>query len=191
MTGSAYLALKLVHIVSSSVYLAMFVLGPALKIASDRAREPRVAAFVQDLIWRTGPWVIGVSGFLVFASGYAMVRGFLGKIAENPFSLWGLIVLFLSLAVWYFGMRPLEAKLANLADQAREEGAEATSTAGASASTPESESETPGKTIDAPRSSAQASEDYRSASGSWLIANTVVLVLIGVAYWLMVFKPTG
>ncbi len=160
VTGAVYLTLKLVHIVAASVYLSMFVLGPIVKIASDRARDPAISAFIQDRLWRTSPWVVGISGFIVFSTGYAMVRGFLGKIAGNPFSLWGLIVLFVSLAVWYFAMRPLEAKMANMADENKDTGV-------------------------------GLGDDYRTASGSWLLANGVMVVLVLVANWLMVFKPTG
>jgi len=47
-----------------------------------------------------------------------------GRIAAAGWALWGLILMFVAIGVWWFGMRPLEHKMADLADAAVEGRAE-------------------------------------------------------------------
>lgn len=119
--ADAQTVLKLVHFVAVSFLLGGLGTQALWKLAADRSREPRRIADVHDTLLAVDRWVTGPSALVVFASGYVVIRilgGFGGSIAGAPWALWGLILLFLSLAIWYFGMRPTAHKLADLADDA-------------------------------------------------------------------------
>ncbi|HWH07733.1 MAG TPA: DUF2269 family protein, partial [Candidatus Thermoplasmatota archaeon] len=62
--------------------------------------------------------VVGPGALLTFVGGYAMVRFLGGRIAQHAFVLWGLILMFLALGLWYFGMRRLGDALADEAEAA-------------------------------------------------------------------------
>lgn len=115
-----YLTLKFLHVVASVILLGNFLGLAAWKMAADRSRNPATMAFVSDRIHRLDGPVPTWSGLLVFALGYAGVRGFGNSIANTPFAMWGLILMTLAGLVWYFGMRTLEARMADLAEEAVE-----------------------------------------------------------------------
>lgn len=114
----AYLALKYLHIVASVVLLGNFLALVAWKVAADRSRDVAAMAFTMDRIHRFDGLVTAVSGLLVFAFGYVGVRGFGTRIANAPFALWGLILMTVAGLIWYFGMRPLEVRMADLSEEA-------------------------------------------------------------------------
>src|SRR5207245_9850679 len=54
----------------------------------------------------------GPGALVTFAAGYSMIRLYGSRIAQQPVALWGLILMFAALALWYFGMRRLGDGLA-------------------------------------------------------------------------------
>lgn len=154
--------LKFFHIVSAMIFFGHLTLQAYWKVSTDRSRDVAAIAVMSDRLHRSAR-ITGGAAFLVFATGYPIIRAlglFGGRIATANFALWGLILMFLALALWYFAMRPLEAKMANLADHAREK-------------------------------KENLGVEYARASGVWLtllLANVAILVVI---VYLMVVKPFG
>lgn len=109
--GTLYLTLKLLHILGVVAFLGGLSLALYWKIAADRSGDPLFASRVHARIRKTDAHVTGPGALVTFAAGYAMVRGFGSRIGETPFALWGLILMFASLAVWYFVMRRLADQL--------------------------------------------------------------------------------
>lgn len=118
----AYLSLKYLHIIASVVLLGNFIALAGWKIAADRSRDAKAIAFTMDRIHRFDGVITATSGLLVFAFGYIGVRGFGVRIANAPFAMWGLILMTVAGLVWYFGMRPLEVRMADLAEDALSKG---------------------------------------------------------------------
>ncbi|HWG91102.1 MAG TPA: DUF2269 family protein [Candidatus Thermoplasmatota archaeon] len=118
--GLAYNFLKFVHVVAVIVLAGNFI-GLALwKLLADRSGKVASMAFVTDLLHRMDGAPTAFAGLATFAFGYVGVRGFGNTIANTPFALWGLILMTVAGLIWYFGMRPLEAKMADLAEDAVE-----------------------------------------------------------------------
>lgn len=111
-----YLPLRLLHILGAMLFLGGLVAALVWKLNADRSGDPAFAARVHKTLRKLdGAW-IGPSALLTFAAGYAMVRFLGGRIIHHPFVLWGLILLFASLGLWFFGMRHLGAKLGDEAE---------------------------------------------------------------------------
>ncbi|HEX2021572.1 MAG TPA: DUF2269 family protein [Candidatus Thermoplasmatota archaeon] len=106
-----YLTLKLLHLLGVVLYLGGLVVGAYWKATADRSGDPPHAARVHRRLRAMDKHLVGPGALLTFAAGYVMIRGFGSRIAERPFALWGLIVMFVSLAIWYFAMRRLADRL--------------------------------------------------------------------------------
>lgn len=102
-----YLALKLLHLLGVVAFLGGLALGLYWKLAADRSGDPLFAARVHARVRRMDKHVVGPGALATFAAGYLMIRAFGSRISERPFALWGLILMFASLGLWYFGMRRL------------------------------------------------------------------------------------
>lgn len=120
-TDAAYLALKSVHVLAASLFLGFWVFALWWKTSTDRTRDARAIAAMSDRLLAADRSFVGWLGLVTFASGYVIVRplGYYGgRIASAPFALYGLFLLFGSLALWYFALRPLEIRMADAADAA-------------------------------------------------------------------------
>ena len=106
-----YLTLKLLHILGVVAFLGGLVLALYWKVGADRSGDPLFASRVHARIRRADAHLVGPGALVTFAAGYLMVRAFGSRIAERPFALWGLILMFTALAFWYFGMRRLGDQL--------------------------------------------------------------------------------
>lgn len=111
-----YLPLRLLHILGAMLYLGGLVGALAWKLLADRSNDPAFAARVHRTMRKLDGIWIGPSALVTFAAGYAMVRFLGGRILQHMFVLWGLILLFLSLGLWFFGMRHTGASLADEAE---------------------------------------------------------------------------
>lgn len=116
--GGLYLTLKVLHLLGVVFFLGGLVTALYWKLAADRSADAGFAARVHRRIRKMDAHLIGPGALLTFVAGYAMVRGFGRRIGETPFALWGLILMFTALALWYFGMRRLGDKLADEAEAA-------------------------------------------------------------------------
>lgn len=113
-----YLPLRTVHLLGVVLFLGGLLMALLWKLAADRSGDPAFAARVHRTLRKMDGRVIGPGALLTFAGGYAMVRFLGGRIANHAFVLWGLILMFLALALWYFGMRRLGDGLAEEAEVA-------------------------------------------------------------------------
>lgn len=113
-----YLTLRLLHILGVVAFLGGLVLALYWKLSGDRSGDPLFASRVHKRLRRMDAHVIGPGALFTFAAGYIMVRGFGSRIAERPFALWGLILMFTALGFWFFGMRRLGDGLATEAEAA-------------------------------------------------------------------------
>lgn len=113
-----YLPLKTLHILGAIVFVGG--LGTALywKLSADRSSDPAFAARVHARLRKADAHLIGPGALVTFAAGYSMVRFLGGRIAQHGFVLWGLILMFLALALWYLGMRRLGDQLVVEAESA-------------------------------------------------------------------------
>lgn len=116
--GLVYPWLRLLHILSSTLLLGALATGLWWKLGADRMREPGFAARVHRRLRKMDDQIVGPMALTAFATGYIMVRFFGGRIAQHMFVLFGLILLFLALALWYLGMKRLGDKLATEAESA-------------------------------------------------------------------------
>ena len=114
--GTLYLTLKALHIFGVVLFLGGLAGALYWKLGADRAADAAFAARVHRRIRRMDAHFVGPGALVTFVAGYAMVRGFGSRIAERPFALWGLILMFTALGFWYFGMRRLGDKLAEEAE---------------------------------------------------------------------------
>lgn len=122
-THPLYLPLRLVHIVGVVLFLGGLVMALLWKLAADRSGDAAFASRVHRTLRKMDGRVIGPGALLTFAGGYAMVRFLGGRISHHAFVLWGLILMFLALALWYFGMRNVGERLADEAEAAAKNGA--------------------------------------------------------------------
>lgn len=113
-----YLPLRLVHLLGVVLFLGGLVAAVLWKLAADRSGDPAFAARVHKTLRKLDGRLIGVGALLTFAGGYSMVRFLGGRIAQHMFVLWGLILMFAALGLWYFGMRRVADALADEADAA-------------------------------------------------------------------------
>ena len=90
----------------------LFATSVFWKMSADRSNDPAFAARVHRRLRRADSRIVVPGALLTFAGGYSMIRLFGARIATQPVALWGLILMFAALAVWYFGMRPLATRLA-------------------------------------------------------------------------------
>lgn len=113
-----YLPLKALHILGAMLFVGG--LGTALywKLSADRSNDPSFAAGVHKRLRKADAHLIGPGAIVTFAAGYIMVRFLGGRIAQHGFVLWGLILMFLALALWYLGMRRLGDQLVVEAESA-------------------------------------------------------------------------
>lgn len=109
--GPLYLFLKVLHLVGWVGFLGGLVMALYWKVSADRSGDPAFVARVHDRIRKMDKHIIGPGAFATFAAGYLMVRGFGRRIGETPFALWGLILMFVALAIWFFPMRKLAESL--------------------------------------------------------------------------------
>lgn len=124
---TARLVLTFIHLVSVAFLLGGLGTQAIWKVSADRSRDARVIAAIHDKLVTVDRAVTGPAAFLTFATGYAVIRVlgyFGGSIGGAAWALWGLILMFLALAFWYFGLRPLELKMADAADAAASGGAQ-------------------------------------------------------------------
>ena len=120
--GALYLTLKVLHIFGVVFFLGGLVAALHWKLGADRSGDAGFAARVHRRIRKMDAHLVGPGALVTFAAGYAMVRGFGSRIAERPFALWGLILMFTALAFWYFGMRRVGDQLAEEAEAAHANG---------------------------------------------------------------------
>jgi uncharacterized membrane protein len=116
--SALYSALKALHILGVVFFLGGLVAQIHWKLGADRSGDAGFAAKVHRRIRRMDAHLVGPGALVTFAAGYAMVRGFGRRIGETPFALWGLILMFSALALWWFGMRRAGEKLAEEAEAA-------------------------------------------------------------------------
>jgi uncharacterized membrane protein len=103
----AYLPLRFLHILGAMLFLGGLVAALYWKLTADRSGDAAHAAKVHARLRRADRHLVGTGALLTFAAGYSMVRFLGGRISEHAFVLWGLIVMFAALALWYFPMRRL------------------------------------------------------------------------------------
>lgn len=121
--GLVYLTLKFLHIVASIVLLGNFLALAAWKRVADRSGDVSAMAFTTDRIHALDGRITAWSGLAVFAFGYIGIRYVAEvRIANAPFALWGLILMTVAGLLWYFGMRPMEVRMADLAENALAKG---------------------------------------------------------------------
>lgn len=101
------MTLKLLHLLGVVAFVGGLAMAIYWKLAGDRSNDPLFAARVHARIRRADAHVVGPGALVTFAAGYIMLRGFGERIAQHPFALWGLILMFTALGFWYFGMRRL------------------------------------------------------------------------------------
>lgn len=118
--GADCLTLFTVHLLGVALYLGGLLMALYWKLAADRTNDPAFVAGVHEKIRGADAVVVAPGALATFAAGYAMVRFFGHRIAETPFALWGLILMFLSLGLWYFGMRRIGDRLIDEARAARD-----------------------------------------------------------------------
>lgn len=106
-----YLPLRSLHVLGAMAFLGALVVSAWWKLRADRSGDPAFAARSHRQLRKLDGQVIGPAALVTFAAGYAMVRFLGGRIAQHAFVLIGLILLFLALALWYFGMRNLGERL--------------------------------------------------------------------------------
>lgn len=119
--ADAQTVLKFVHLLAVSFLLGGLGAQAAWKTVADRSRDAKRIADAHDSLLTVDRWITGPSALATFATGYAVIRvlgAFGGSIGGAAWALWGLILLFVSLAIWYFVLRPTGHKLADLADEA-------------------------------------------------------------------------
>lgn len=119
---STYTVLRVLHILGAMLFLGGLATGIFWKVGADRSNNAPFAARVHRRLRRADGWIIVPSAFVTFAAGYAMIRFFGSRIGAHPVALAGLILMFTALAAWYFGMRPLAAKLATEAEACEKNG---------------------------------------------------------------------
>lgn len=112
----AYLPLRLIHILGAMLFLGSIVASLYWKLTADRTGDASHAAKVHARLRRADRQLVATGAVATFAGGYAMVRFLGGRISEHAFVLWGLIVMFTALALWYFPMRRLGDALAREAE---------------------------------------------------------------------------
>lgn len=113
-----YLPLRLLHILGAIVFLGALFVALWWKLGADRSGDAAFAARTHRRLRAMDGQLVGPAALVTFAAGYAMVRLLGGRISNHAFVLWGLILLFLALGLWYFGMRNLGEKLAQDAESA-------------------------------------------------------------------------
>lgn len=113
-----YLPLRTVHLLGVVLFLGGLLTAMLWKLAADRTGDPAFAARVHRTLRKMDGRVIAPGALLTFAGGYAMVRFLGGRIAQHMFVLWGLILMFAALGLWYFGMRRVGDALADEAEAA-------------------------------------------------------------------------
>ena len=118
--GFGCLSLFTLHMLGVALFLGGLVAALFWKLAADRSGDPAFAAGVHERLRKMDGAVIGPGALVTFAAGYGMVRFFGHRIAETPFALWGLILMFLALGLWYFGMRRVGDSLVDEARAARD-----------------------------------------------------------------------
>lgn len=120
-----YPALKLVHILSATLLLGNWLTLALWKASADRGGDARTIAAICDRVFRIDRQLTGPVALVAFASGYVIIRPlgmFGGRMALNGWAIWGLFLFFFAILVWYFLLRPMEARMADLADHAAEKG---------------------------------------------------------------------
>lgn len=113
-----YLPLKTLHILGAILFVGGLGISLYWKLAADRSGDPSFAAGVHKRLRKMDGHLIGPGAALTFVAGYVMVRFLGGRIAQHGFVLWGLILMFLALALWYLGMRRLSDQLVVEAESA-------------------------------------------------------------------------
>lgn len=121
-SSALYLPLRTVHLLGVVLFLGGLVAALLWKLAADRSGDAAFAAKVHRTIRKLDGRVVGPGALLTFAGGYSMVRFLGGRISQHGFVLWGLILMFLALALWYFGMRRSGDDLADEAEAAAKGG---------------------------------------------------------------------
>jgi uncharacterized membrane protein len=114
---------RFLHILGVAFFLGGIGTQAAWKVFSDRSRSARDAAAVHDKLVRVDRLFTGPSALLIFVTGYVSHRILQEtRIAEAGWVFWGLVLMFIALGLWYFGMRPLELKMADAAEDAADRG---------------------------------------------------------------------
>lgn len=113
-----YLPLRLLHILGAMLFLGALSIALWWKLGADRAGDAGFAARTHRRLRAMDGQIVGPTALVTFAAGYAMVRFLGGRIAQHGFVLTGLILMFLALGLWYFGMRNLGVALAEMAESA-------------------------------------------------------------------------
>lgn len=113
---ATYTTLRVLHILGVVLFLGGLATGVFWKLSADRSNDPAFAARVHRRLRIADARIVGPGALVTFAAGYAMIRLYGSRIAEHAVALWGLILMFAALGLWYFGMRPLGNKLATEAE---------------------------------------------------------------------------
>ncbi|HVL47863.1 MAG TPA: DUF2269 family protein, partial [Candidatus Thermoplasmatota archaeon] len=161
-TTAAYLVLKSIHVIAASLFLGYWVFAAYWKVSTDRARDLRVIAATSDRLLRADRAFVLPTALVLFVTGYVIVRplGYYGgAIAEAPFALYGLFILFGIVALWYFAVKPVGVKLADIAD-------------GAVAS-----------------DAREPTPEYIASSATWLLLVALIVLATLVSAILMVWRP--
>jgi uncharacterized membrane protein len=111
-----FLPLRFVHIVGAMALLGALLCYLVLKVQADRSGDPGHASRTHRGFRRADDVLIAPAALAVFAGGYSIIRFLGSKIAEHWFAIWGLILFFVALGFWYFGVRRLNKRLAEEAD---------------------------------------------------------------------------
>lgn len=107
-----YATLKTLHIFGVILFLGGLLASLYWKLAADRLANAHFSALVHRRIRGMDRHFVGPGALVTFVAGYVMVRGFGRTIGNTPFALWGLILMFLALAFWWFGLRNVGETLA-------------------------------------------------------------------------------
>lgn len=119
LADAAYPILKLVHVLAAVFLLSHWLLLAVWKAAADRSGDAKQVADVADRIFRLDRQVTTPVALVAFAAGYVIIRPlgmFGGRVGLNGWAVWGLVLFFVAILAWLLVLKPMEARLADLAD---------------------------------------------------------------------------
>ena len=109
-----YLTLKLVHIISSIIFVGNIVVTALWKLMADRTRHPSVVAFGQRQVNVTDFIFTSIGGGVMLVTGLMMSARFAEEFWTIPWLAWGLGLFLGSTLLWMLVLIPIQVKQAQL-----------------------------------------------------------------------------
>ncbi len=110
-----YLALKLVHIIASIVFVGNIIVTALWKLMADRTKHPSVVAFGQRQVNVTDFVFTSIGGGVMLVTGLMMSTTFAEEFWKIPWLAWGLGLFLGSTLLWMLVLIPIQVKQAQLA----------------------------------------------------------------------------